>query len=63
MSSRVLKHLATGRLLQRLIDMRPLNEALEDLRRISTRHHEVVVMATFESVTNIMGIVAGRFLL
>ncbi|KAL1671851.1 hypothetical protein EV122DRAFT_225821 [Schizophyllum commune] len=44
-----------------LVDVRPLSSALQDLGRLATRHHEVIVSVTYEKVTQVMSSIAdGR---
>ncbi|KAL1684939.1 hypothetical protein GGG16DRAFT_106676 [Schizophyllum commune] len=60
----IVKMTREGRLrlwLQSLVDVRPLSSALQDLGRLATRHHEVVVAVTYEKVTQVMSSIAdGR---
>ncbi|KAI5834919.1 hypothetical protein K523DRAFT_329266 [Schizophyllum commune Tattone D] len=59
----IVKMTREGRLrlwLQSLVDVRPLSSALQDLGRLATRHHEVIVSVTYEKVTQVMSSIADN---
>lgn len=41
--------------------MRPLSEALKDLSRLATEHHEMIAVETYDQVTRLMSNLAGEY--
>ena len=42
-----------GRFLEAMVEIKPLSDALKDLRRVASLHNEAVIAGTLEAVTNI----------
>ncbi|KAI4294128.1 hypothetical protein K525DRAFT_150330, partial [Schizophyllum commune Loenen D] len=47
-----------GHLRQNLVHSRPLSEALQDLHRLATQHHEAIAGVTYKKVTEMMSSIA-----
>ncbi|KAL1714369.1 hypothetical protein EV715DRAFT_209739 [Schizophyllum commune] len=53
---------AIERLIKSLVDMRPLSDALKDLKKLTTHHHEAIAAVTYDTVTRIMSnISSGKY--
>ncbi|KAL1725141.1 hypothetical protein EV714DRAFT_277800 [Schizophyllum commune] len=46
--------------LKNLVHSRPLSEALQDLHRLATQHHEAIAGVTYKKVTEMMSSIADR---